>query len=106
MDFDGILKFIDEESERLAKSFNLESDKQTLARTVKLCEEVGELCNEVLGALSLLRKDKQDKHRREELEEELADVIITTLLLAKSLGVEVTKPLEKKMAKIKARRDY
>jgi len=106
MELEELLKFVGEESERLSRSFRLEKDRRAMARTIKLCEEVGELCNEVLGALALLRKDKQDKHSKDALEEELADVIITTLLLAKSLGVDVVKPLEKKMEKIRSRKDY
>lgn len=74
-----------------------------LARTVKLGEEFGELCEEVLAYNSLQRKQKLDNHDKENLPEEFADVIITTLLLAKSMNVSIETALEKKMQKLNQR---
>ena len=74
-----------------------------LARTVKLGEEFGELCEEVLAYNSLQRKQKLDNHDKENLPEEFADVIITTLLLAKSMNVSIETVLEKKMQKLNQR---
>ncbi|MDD5043149.1 MAG: MazG nucleotide pyrophosphohydrolase domain-containing protein [Patescibacteria group bacterium] len=105
MDFQELLKFIDIEDERLKKKYGEEMDKEKriLARTVKLAEELGELSEAVLSYNSLQRKDKLDNYKKEELETEFADVIITTLLLAKLMDVDIAKALEEKMEKINKR---
>lgn len=97
-----LLDFIDSENERIAKFYGSPTQKErVLVRTVKIMEEVGELANEVLHSLNEQRKDKiTDK---EKLDEEVADVLITTLLLAKALDINVEKALENKIKKISAR---
>lgn len=105
MELKNLLKFIEIEDERLKKYYGSYSDqeKRILARTVKLTEELGELCNEVLAHNSLQRKQKLDNHDKENLPEEFADVIITTLLLAKAMNVNMEEALEKKIEKINKR---
>jgi len=49
----------------------------------------------ILGKLS--KKDKEN------LEKEFADVIITTLLLAKSIDIDVAKAIENKIIEINKR---
>ena len=56
MEFSELLKFIEKEDQRLSQHYNLEKDKMILARTVKLTEELGELCNEILIESKLQRK--------------------------------------------------
>lgn len=58
---------------------------------------------EVLAYNSLQRKQKLDNHDKENLPEEFADVIITTLLLAKSMNASIETALEKKMQKLNQR---
>ncbi len=101
----NLLKFIELEDQRLKKHYyiNVDNDKLILARTVKLTEELGELCEEVLSHNSFQRKEKLDLHQKENLPEEFADVIITTLLLAKAMEVDIEKALEKKIEKINNR---
>ena len=105
MEFKDLLKFIEIEDERLKEYYGGYSDqeKRILARTVKLTEELGELCNEVLAYNSLQRKQKLDNHDKENLPEEFADVIITTLLLAKAMNIDIEKALERKIEKINKR---
>ena len=105
MDLKHLLEFIEIEDERLKKYYgsSLDQEKHILARTVKLAEEFGELCDEVLAHNSLQRKQKLDNHDKENLSEEFADVIITALLLAKSMNVEIEKALEKKIDKVNKR---
>lgn len=100
-----LLKFIEIEDERLKKYYGSHTDqeKRILARTVKLTEELGELCNEILTHNSLQRKQKLDNYDKENLPEEFADVIITTLLLAKAMDVDIEKALEKKIEKVNKR---
>lgn len=99
-----LLRFIEVEHERLSKYYDshIDKDKHILARTVKLNEEVGELCEEVLFHTSLQRGQKVAEHK-EHLNEEFADVVITALLLAKAMNVDVEKALEIKIKKINAR---
>ena len=105
MEFKDLIRFIEIEDERLRKYYGdyPDQEKRILARTVKLAEEVGELCNEVLAHNSFQRKDKLDNHDNGKLSDEFADVIITTLLIAKAMNVDVQKALEKAMEKVNKR---
>jgi len=77
MEMKELVKFIEEEDARLARHYgsNLDKEKTILARTVKLAEELGELCNEVLSHTSLQRRDKLDSHDKDHIKEEFAAVI-------------------------------
>jgi NTP pyrophosphatase (non-canonical NTP hydrolase) len=103
MTFEDLLKFIKDEDKRIKEKYGNYSDneKRILVRAVKLSEEVGELCSEVLKYNSFQRKEKMEKDS--DLEGELADVIITTLLLTESLGVDIEKALRDKIEKIEKR---
>lgn len=105
MEFDELHQFIEQESKRLKEHFPHlhDNEKQILARTVKLSEELGELCNEVLGTLGLQRKSKMENHDPQKLHDEFADVIIVALLLAKDMDVNIQLALETKIAKINKR---
>ena len=105
MDFKELLQFIATEDERLEKYYGnyLDQEKRILARTVKLSEELGELCDEVLSFNAMQRKDKMGNYDGENLAEEFADVLITTLLLAKSMDVDIEEALKIKIAKINKR---
>ena len=98
-------KFIKKEDKRLRKSYGnyKDEEKRILARTVKLTEELGELCDEVLAYNSFQRKDKLDKHDVNNLPGEFADVVITTLLLAEVMKVDIEKALKDKIKKINVR---
>ena len=104
MEIKELLKFIETEDRRLREKYgHLDNDKMTLARTVKLSEELGELCSEILASDSLQRKDKLDNYDEENLNSEFADVIITTLLLAKAKGIDIENALKNKIDKINKR---
>jgi len=64
---------------------------------------LGELCDEILAHNSMQRKQKLDNHNKDNLSEEFADVIITTLLLAKAMNVDIEKALERKIEKVNKR---
>ena len=74
-----------------------------LKKTVKLSEEVWELSWEVLSSFWLQRKEKLEKNCKNDLENEFADVVLTTLLLAKEMDVDINAALENKLEKIKER---
>lgn len=104
MTLEELLIFIRTEDARLKERYKdnaLDHEKILLAKTVKLAEEVGELCNEVLLHQALQRKEKLS--RPAEAGGECADVLITTLLLAHELGVDIERSLEAKIKKINAR---
>ena len=84
---------------------NIDWERQSLLRSMKLTEEVGELNEQILGHYGYGRKEKIDKCDTTNLEHEIADVIICTCILAESLGVDVQKALKNKIKKIKARID-
>ena len=90
--------FVAEQYQRLKIYFD-QKDLQTsiLSSTVKLSEEMGELCSQILSFNKLNRKEKTTKHNKEKLEEEFADVLITTLILAHSMEVNIEKGLQKKI---------
>ncbi len=81
-----------------------EAEKDILTKTIKLNEEVGELCNDVLSVLKLQRKSKLERFEKRNFYEEFADVIITTLQLANSAGVDIERAITDKLKKIEARR--
>jgi NTP pyrophosphatase (non-canonical NTP hydrolase) len=105
LELKDLLRFIEIEDEKLKKRYSSLSNQQEviLARTVKLGEEFGELCEQVLVCNSLQRKQKLDDHDKENLREEFADVIITALLLAKSMDVDIERALETKMERLNER---
>jgi NTP pyrophosphatase (non-canonical NTP hydrolase) len=106
MTFQELLEFIDIEDARLRDRYgkNFSTEKEViLAKAVKLSEEVGELSSEVLGYNGDQRKEKLDQQTADSLPNELADVVITTLLLAKSLHVDIQDALAKKIQKINSR---
>lgn len=70
------------------------------ARVIKLNEEVGELCDEILSRYNDQREEKMEKRSEENLSHEIADVLITTLLVAEYLNIDPSEALRKKIAKI------
>ena len=71
--------------------------ERMLTRAVKLNEEVGELCEAVLHEGKEQREDKGGI----DFGGEIADVIISTLMLARVKDVDVWGEVEKKLEKIK-----
>ncbi len=78
-------------------------EKEILTKTVKLNEEVGELCNDILSILKLQRKSKLEKFEKRNMYEEFADVIITAIQLATAAGVDVDRAIDDKLKKIEHR---
>lgn len=96
---------IRELSVKIKPGYNIYSkaEREILVETVKLNEEVGELCNDILGVLKLQRKAKQRKFDKRNIYEEFADVIITTIVLAQTAGVDLERALKNKLDKIEER---
>jgi len=96
-------KFIKKQDLRLRQQYKADEDKHILLRTVKLTEELGELCDEVLSFNAMQRKDKLAKHEMGNLAAEFADVLIVTLLLAEAMNVNIEKALREKIIEIDKR---
>ena len=77
-----------------------QTEKEILTKTVKLNEEVGELCNDILSVLKLQRRAKLEKFNKANIYQEFADVIITTIQLAVAAGVDVDRAVNDKLKKI------
>jgi len=77
-----------------------QTEKEILTKTVKLNEEVGELCNDILSILKLQRKAKLQKFDKRNIYQEFADVIITTIQLAQVAGVDINRAVGDKLKKI------
>jgi len=80
-----------------------QTEKEILTKTIKLNEEVGELCNDILSVLKLQRKSKLAKFDKRNFYEEFADVIITTFQLGSVAGVDIERAITDKLKKIEKR---
>lgn len=80
-----------------------QEEKEILTKTVKLNEEVGELCNDILSVLRLQRKSKLDKFDKRHIYQEFADVIITTMQLAAVTHVDMERAIKDKLTTIEKR---
>ena len=105
MPFDEFQDFIDQQSAFLRSTVAKDDTEKefVLGRVVKISEEFGELCDEVLASMGNQRKSKMDGRDIENLSDEFADVVITTFLLAKAMDIDVLTALSKKIEKIKAK---
>ncbi len=75
--------------------------ERIFSRAIKLGEEYGELCSEVLSSSGDQRQSKLKKADRETLEDEFSDCLICLFLLAKALDVDVMKIAGRKVKKIR-----
>lgn len=103
MTVEELQKFIDDQ-DALFRSLRAEdsSDREhVFARTIKLGEEYGELCDAVLGSIGGQRKDKMAAQEPDALKDEFADVLICTFLLAKAMNVDIMQALDHKVKKIR-----
>lgn len=103
MTLEVLEKFIDDHDALLrAVGDATQTERERIyARVIKLGEEYGELCDEVLASAGDQRKDKLAKEH--DLEGEFADVVIVAFLLAKTMRVDMGKALQNKIEKIKKR---
>ncbi|MDE1919260.1 MAG: hypothetical protein KGH56_01020 [Patescibacteria group bacterium] len=105
MQFADFQKFINEQDNLLRQAIHtgLSEKEIALTRTVKLGEEFGELCDEVLASFGNQRTGKMEKKDADGLADEFADVTIVTFLLAKSMNIDIMNALARKIEKIKTK---
>nr|MDD3720197.1 MazG nucleotide pyrophosphohydrolase domain-containing protein [Candidatus Gracilibacteria bacterium] len=78
---------------------NRTDSEKLLLKSAKITEELGELYNELLLFLDFSR-DGKPEFNKENLEKEIADILISTLLVSISLGIDIEKALESKLNKV------
>lgn len=102
MNFKDVEEKLKEISKYSSVQYTLRTPKEQeiLSRTVKLNEEVGELCNDILSILKLQRKAKLEKFDKRNIYQEFADVILTTMQLAIAAGVDVERAINDKLKKV------
>lgn len=102
MTLEEFQKFIDEQ-DALFRSLKKGGTgmEAIFARTVKLGEEYGELCDAILATAGDHRKGKLKK--KVDLEGEFADVVIVAFLIAKAMNVDMRKALADKTKKIRSK---
>lgn len=105
MDLKEIQKKVAQVALKRNLKFNLKTEEEQaiLIQTVKLNEEVGELCNDILSILQLQRASKLERFEKDNIYQEFADVIITLLQLANYAHVDVERAVNDKLKKIKER---
>lgn len=105
MTFEELSSFINEYSQKLESKFGKYDDKEKLilSSTVKLTEELGELCDEVMTFNSRQHKEKLADHDDENLPAEFADVLLAVFMLAKDMDVNLDEAVKKKIEKIKTK---
>lgn len=101
MTLEELQKFIDDQHAFFRRVKTQTKKDRIYARTIKLGEEYGELCDEVLASMKDQRKGKLAKKKRGELESEFADVLVTLFMLAKAMEVDVMQALDRKVKKIR-----
>lgn len=102
MDFKQVEERLKKIAEKSPISYRIRTpqEQEILSRTVKLNEEVGELCNDILAILKLQRKAKLEKFDKRNVYVEFADVILTTMQLAMAAGVDIERAVNDKLNKV------
>jgi NTP pyrophosphatase (non-canonical NTP hydrolase) len=85
-------KFSEKNKER-----GYDHNTEAMYSTLKLGEEYGELSEQVLSALGHQRQVKLDSYNKSNLEGEIADVIIQTLVVASLFDVDVSVAVNNKI---------
>lgn len=92
-----------EEHARIIRDYRLEKEPALkYMMLAKLMEEMGELSEAVLHADSLQRSGKRAK--KADIEGEIADVLLGTLIFSHEMGIDAEKAFLQKMARIKRRK--
>ena len=106
MEIDELNDFAEWESKRKEKLFGKTNEEMKLIDAVKLSEEVGEFMNELCKSMGLQRKEKLEdpEKTKKELAKEFADVVLTAVILAKRLNIDISDALEEKIEIVRARR--
>jgi len=74
-------------------------EKSMVVETVKVMEELGEVADLALRVHKRQRKRKllSDEELRKRIKEEISDVIITLVMMAKDMDIKIWEALEERM---------
>lgn len=75
-----------------------------LSQMARLTEEIGELAREVNHEYG--EKAKKTTEQRNSVKEELGDVLIVTMIMANSMGIDLTEIFHENMKKFNQRDSY
>lgn len=75
-----------------------------LSQMARLTEEIGELAREVNHEYG--QKAKKTTEQRNSVKEELGDVLIVTMIMANSMGIDLTEIFHENMKKFNQRDSY
>lgn len=106
MTLEEIIDFLDRTiSEWWKKSFLKDKNKTDIifSQTLKLSEEFGELSSEILWNQWFTKEKNLHKYTQESLMDEFADVVLSTIRLARFMDIDISLALKNKMEKIKNR---
>ena len=108
LSFDELHEAIEKRAPEWQKKSGTESDPRTLSFSgLELAGEVGELCNE-LKKIERVRLGLAGgkEENREELMDELGDVIVCTVLVARKLGIDLGESVRAKFNKTSAKHGF
>ncbi|MBR9706595.1 hypothetical protein GOV14_06170 [Candidatus Pacearchaeota archaeon] len=104
MEIKELNEFIDWEINRLEDYYKDKDEKElTMAMSLKLIEETGELFNEILAHKGYQRKSKLEKLKKDDIEKEFADVLFVLIIIARRFNIDIEKSIKEKMEIIKKR---
>ncbi len=106
MEIKELEKFAEAEIKELDRKYGVENDKEkdSWAYALKIGEELGELYDELLSHKGYQRKEKMKEFDKKEIEKEIADVLISTIILAKNLKIDINDLLEKRLLELHLRK--
>jgi len=101
MNIQELQQFIEETKIKINKKYGVipSSSEELLSSMVKLSEEVWELAEQVMKQRKRQHLDKWD-FILEDMEDEIADVIFATSMIACDIGINLENALERKKKKI------
>ena len=103
------IKELQNEVDRMNKAFCdkqgyiMDSKENIMRMVIKLGEENGELCEAVLAGFGMQSQRKLDAHSIEDTKGELADVIISAMVIARDMNIDLEEILVGKLASLNAR---
>lgn len=105
MDFNKLQQEIEVLNNRICNYYKLAggSSERENALMLKIGEEYGELCEAMLASNGMQREEKMVKINGNEVEHELADLIVASLTLAVDQGMDVEKMIKEKLALVRKR---
>lgn len=105
MDMDALVAFarLQEKRFQVLNAGKMSDTERLYAQTLKLGEEVGEVCEAILAHTGHQRQDKLAQHSTQKLAHELADCVIVLFILADKLGIELPTALDEKVALVDKR---